>query len=151
MSERMSAGKFSSSGGGGASDSSAGSADHEGRSRTCSSSGRGPGSPRRRSGALIAPSPPRRPVSGGAAAGPHLRGQQGVIEEINIDSGVLTLHAPLDFESATEEDFRQLDIELYAAEEGRPEHHGREAAVSFMQAIEESRLLTDIGCLSRRP
>ena len=50
-----------------------------------------------------------------------------------------------DFESATEEDFRQLDIELYAAEEGRPEHHGREAAVSFMQAIEESRLLTFEG------
>ena len=50
-----------------------------------------------------------------------------------------------DFASASEDDFQQLDFELYAAEEGRPDHDGRDAAVSFMQAIDESRLLTFEG------
>ena len=51
-----------------------------------------------------------------------------------------------DFESANERDFEQVDIDLYVLEDGRPTPRGRgEAAVSFIQAIEESRLLTFDG------
>ena len=51
-----------------------------------------------------------------------------------------------DFTSASEEDFRQLDVQLYAEEEGRAAAFDRkDAAVSFLQAIDESRLLTFEG------
>ena len=51
-----------------------------------------------------------------------------------------------DFESTCEQDFEDVDIELYAAEDGRNapvERH--EAAATFLQAIEESRILTFDG------
>ncbi len=51
-----------------------------------------------------------------------------------------------DFASATEQDFDDVDIELYAAEEGRCEAVDRnEAAATFIRAIDESRILTFEG------
>lgn len=51
-----------------------------------------------------------------------------------------------DFESAREQDFEQIDVELYAAEEGREAVRTRgEAAASFLRAVEEGRLLTFEG------
>lgn len=51
-----------------------------------------------------------------------------------------------EFDSTTEVDFEAVDIELYAAEEGRSGPVDRkEAATSFIQAIEESRILTFEG------
>lgn len=51
-----------------------------------------------------------------------------------------------DFESASERDFEQVDIELYQAEDGRKVPSDEdEAAATFIQAIEESRLLTFEG------
>ncbi|MFY9254278.1 MAG: sigma-70 family RNA polymerase sigma factor [Fuerstiella sp.] len=50
------------------------------------------------------------------------------------------------FDSTTELDFEAMDIELYAAEEGRSGPVDRsEAATTFIQAIEESRILTFEG------
>lgn len=51
-----------------------------------------------------------------------------------------------EFESTTEQDLEDVDIQLYAAEEGRYETDNRnEAAATFLQAIEESRILTFEG------
>lgn len=51
-----------------------------------------------------------------------------------------------DFDSACEEDFDQVDIELYAQEEGRTVPGDRsEVAATFLQAIEECRILTFEG------
>ncbi len=51
-----------------------------------------------------------------------------------------------DFDSTSELDFEAVDIELYAAEEGRRAPVDRsEAAATFVQAIEESRILTFEG------
>jgi RNA polymerase primary sigma factor len=51
-----------------------------------------------------------------------------------------------DFDSTSELDFEAVDIELYAAEEGRCAPVDRnEAAATFVQAIEESRILTFEG------
>jgi RNA polymerase primary sigma factor len=50
------------------------------------------------------------------------------------------------FDSTTEVDFEAVDVELYAAEEGRSGPVDRnEAATTFIQAIEESRILTFEG------
>ena len=51
-----------------------------------------------------------------------------------------------DFESTSELDFEEIDIDLYEAEEGRCAPVDRsEAAATFVQAIEESRILTFEG------
>jgi RNA polymerase primary sigma factor len=51
-----------------------------------------------------------------------------------------------DFATASEQDFEDVDVKLYAAEEGRCAPVDRnEAASTFMQAIEESRILTFEG------
>ena len=51
-----------------------------------------------------------------------------------------------DFATASEQDFEDVDVELYAAEKGRCALIDRnEPAATFMQAIEESRILTFEG------
>lgn len=51
-----------------------------------------------------------------------------------------------DFATASERNFEDVDAELYAAEEGRrPQINRNEAAATFIQAIEESRVLTFEG------
>lgn len=51
-----------------------------------------------------------------------------------------------EFASASEQDFQEVDIELYTAEEGRSAAVDRnEASATFIQAIEESRILSFEG------
>ena len=65
---------------------------------------------------------------------------------LNLSNSQIKFIPNDDFETASEQDFDQVDIELYAEEEGRREPVGRnEAAATFIQAIEESRILTFEG------
>ena len=51
-----------------------------------------------------------------------------------------------DFESATEDDFDAIDVDLYCAEDGRWDSFDRQqTAETFLAAVDQSRLLTFEG------
>lgn len=64
----------------------------------------------------------------------------------NVPASDISFIPNEDFASACERDFQEIDVELYAAEDGRPQsREPGEAAETFLSAVEHSRLLTFEG------